>query len=397
MPKFVLEQGFALEDTYPYYHALSEMQRNLSDEDNKLKAAVQYWPTKLKHEIKVTEAAMSQDQMRYEEEQTAAQEEFVTTVKNLETVIEGLSELTDMAETEEYASRVVDIDLQLKDAQAHAAVFNRRESIFGKRPTDYSKIRRAFEDFDPFNKFWVYARDWKSWKVGWTECPFAELDATEMEQKVADAFKVMFKMGKQFVSKKLPTYAANCETIRLELDAFQKYIPLSLALRSPGMRDRHWEQIAEDVGVRVPHDDPEFNLGKLIEMGVFAPEKADEIVKVCDVAGKEYGIETAIKKMKDEWDGADLEVKEYRETETYVIRVDEAITQMLDDHIVMAQAMTFSPYKKPFEEEILEWERTLSMVSEVLDEWMNVQRAWMYLEPIFGSDDIMEQLPLEGE
>ena len=116
------------------------MQRNLSDEDNKLKAAVQYWPTKLKHEIKVTEAAMSQDQMRYEEEQTAAQEEFVTTVKNLETVIEGLSELTDMAETEEYASRVVDIDLQLKDAQAHAAVFNRRESIFGKRPTDYSKI-----------------------------------------------------------------------------------------------------------------------------------------------------------------------------------------------------------------------------------------------------------------
>ena len=397
VPKFVLEQGFALEDTYPYYHALSEMQRNLSDEDNKLKAAVQYWPTKLKHEIKVTEAAMSQDQTRYEEEQTAAQEEFVTTVKNLETVIEGLSELTDMAETEEYASRVVDIDLQLKDAQAHAAVFNRRESIFGKRPTDYSKIRRAFEDFDPFNKFWVYARDWKSWKVGWTECPFAELDATEMEQKVADAFKVMFKMGKQFVSKKLPTYAANCETIRLELDAFQKYIPLSLALRSPGMRDRHWEQIAEDVGVRVPHDDPEFNLGKLIEMGVFAPEKADEIVKVCDVAGKEYGIETAIKKMKDEWDGADLEVKEYRETETYVIRVDEAITQMLDDHIVMAQAMTFSPYKKPFEEEILEWERTLSMVSEVLDEWMNVQRAWMYLEPIFGSDDIMEQLPLEGK
>ena len=64
VPKFVLEQGFALEDTYPYYHALSEMQRNLSDEDNKLKAAVQYWPTKLNHEIKVTEAAMSQDQTR---------------------------------------------------------------------------------------------------------------------------------------------------------------------------------------------------------------------------------------------------------------------------------------------------------------------------------------------
>ena len=26
-----------------------------------------------------------------------------------------------------------------------------------------------------------------------------------------------------------------------------------------------------------------------------------------------------------------------------------------------------------------------------------MQRSWMYLEPIFGSDDIMQQLPLEGK
>jgi len=28
---------------------------------------------------------------------------------------------------------------------------------------------------------------------------------------------------------------------------------------------------------------------------------------------------------------------------------------MLDEHIVMTQAMQFSPFKKPFEEEIEEW------------------------------------------
>jgi len=33
----------------------------------------------------------------------------------------------------------------------------------------------------------------------------------------------------------------------------------------------------------------------------------------------------------------------------------------------------------------------------VLDQWITLQRTWMYLEPIFSSDDIMQQLPLEGK
>jgi dynein heavy chain len=36
-------------------------------------------------------------------------------------------------------------------------------------------------------------------------------------------------------------------------------------------------------------------------------------------------------------------------------------------------------------------------VSEVLEQWLQLQRGWMYLEPIFSSPDIMQQLPLEGK
>lgn len=71
--------------------------------------------------------------------------------------------------------------------------------------------------------------------------------------------------------------------------------------------------------------------------------------------------------------------------------------QMLDDNIVMTQSMTFSPYKKPFEERIAKWETQLNLMSEILDEWISVQRSWMYLEPIFSSPDIMQQLPLEAK
>ena len=147
--------------------------------------------------------------------------------------------------------------------------------------------------------------------------------------------------------------------------------------------------------MEIPATDPEFTFGAAIEMGV--KDKEDEIVAVCDVAGKEYGIETALEKMHGEWEGIALEVKEYKETGTYVIRIDDEHAQMLDDQIVMTQAMSFSPYKAPFADEIETWEKTLRMVSDVLEEWLEVQRSWQYLEPIFGSKDIMDQLPLEGK
>jgi dynein heavy chain len=46
-------------------------------------------------------------------------------------------------------------------------------------------------------------------------------------------------------------------------------------------------------------------------------------------------------------------------------------------------------------EEIELWQAKFILISEVIDEWLSLQRNWIYLENIFNAQDIQRQLPNE--
>ena len=188
------------------------------------------------------------------------------------------------------------------------------------------------------------------------------------------------------VFKEQPGCLAIASQLKDEMAAFAPFVPLVKALRDPGMRERHWESLSTELGFDL-HPNATFTLRDATDgLQLHAPKTLEVVERACDKARKEYAIEKSLNEMQAAWAELNFEVMPYRNTGTCVIKLSDEVSTILDDHIVLTQQFSFSPYKGPFEERIAQWERQLRLVQEVSSEWLACQRNWMYLQPIFDSE-----------
>ena len=64
------------------------------------------------------------------------------------------------------------------------------------------------------------------------------------------------------------------------------------------------------------------------------------------------------------WDSISFEFSQFKTS--YVIKSYDDAVALVDDHIANTQAMLFSPFKKPFEDQIMDWFNNLKRISDIL-------------------------------
>ncbi|XP_070580015.1 dynein axonemal heavy chain 1-like isoform X2 [Ptychodera flava] len=374
------------------YELIEEFYYNLSSDDFSAKWTAVGWPHKIDIQMEQVYNQLEEDQERFMKIQITDQNNFQDRLDTLQMVVAGFAAHTDINKAHEVANEVRRVNKQLKECQNLASMYNNRERLFELPITNYDKLARLMKDFEPFKNLWLTTSDWLKWHESWMNDPLTSIDAEQCERTVSDSFKTMHKCVKYF--KDIPGVQHVAKEIKQWVEEFKPYIPLIQGLRNPGMRERHWQNLSQELGFTV-RPKQSLTFSKCLEMKL--QDHIDVIAKVAEVAGKEYSIEQALDKMENEWKPVNFEIISYKDTGTYIMKGSDECTQLLDDHIVMTQSMSFSPYKKPFEERISTWEGKLRMTQDVLDEWLNCQRAWLYLEPIFSSEDINRQLPVESK
>ena len=284
--------------------------------------------------------------------------------------------------------------MALGQAEEESRLFNSREALFDKPMTQYTALKDVNKLFEPYYDLWTSVDDWTRWEKAWLNDSFLTLDAEDIDKKANVLFRSLNKAYKYFERQNVGGYMDIAKSAKEQVDAFRPRLPLISALRNPGMRDRHWETISEKINKTLAPDDS-YTLQTILDQDL--QDHLETITKVSENAGREFRIEMDLDKMLAEWQQVELQVVSYKETGTCVLKGIDELFLVLDEHITNTQAMSFSNFKGPFEQRIDDWNASLQTVSEVIDEWVAVQKNWLYLQPIFDSADINKQLPIEGK
>ncbi|CAH8626732.1 unnamed protein product [Dicrocoelium dendriticum] len=410
-------------------------------------SAVFTWKSRIQPEFDENDKLQERMRTVGEEAVMAHREKLTTELNRLRNRVDEFNDYgeIDSEMQNQYVQDVRAVLKRLMDAENERAWINKEENLYKLQVTNYPDIEEIRNLAEPFQRLFSVVVKYSKSERRWLHGEFDKLNAEAIEAELDEYWRELFKLQKLFADRvkkmrmelderrrnqkkrrrdearaaaeegKDPEAAAAVEAvavaeqeledvkppaaldiikkIQAQMKSFKEIIPTIGVLCNPGIRKRHWEQMSLIAGQDLTPDSGT-SLAKMLQLNL--DQYMEEFASISAGASKEFTLETNMKRMRDDWNEVAFGLTAYRETGVSILASIDDIQQMLDDQIVKTQTMRGSPFIKPFEVEIKQWEERLLYIQETIDEWLKMQAQWLYLEPIFGSEDIMQQMPEEG-
>ncbi|XP_068431186.1 dynein axonemal heavy chain 3 isoform X2 [Clinocottus analis] len=300
-------------------------------------------------------------------------------------------EVMNMEEMRNNVRHLTQISSNLEAAVTELEDINNEQTLLEIEQSEFSLLQTLIANKQPYEQLWTTALNFQIMSEEWMNGPFLKLDAEKISDQLDMMWRTTHKLTKSFSNFPGPCLVA--KIFKNKINEFKQHLPILTTICNPGIKDRHWEAISSIVGCAV-EPDVSSSLMNMLDMGLSKFSK--KLEEIGASASKEYSLEKSMRKMINEWTELQFSFTPYRDTGTNIVSAVDDIQVLLDDHIIKTQTMRGSPFIKPIETECKDWENKLLSMQEILDSMLMCQSTWLYLEPIFSSEDIIAQMPEEG-
>ncbi|EDV24937.1 uncharacterized protein TRIADDRAFT_25541, partial [Trichoplax adhaerens] len=390
----------------------------LCSDDIELNSITLTWPQRIDPVFEENDDIIATARKNSERNLVDKREKVLLDLEKLNRRVMEYNEYGDLDMMNQYVKDVQSTQRKIQEISEMISVINEEEQLLQWESTYYPEIEHLSNTLEPFSKLFTLAVRWQKSEKKWTDGSFLDLIAETVENevneynrdilKVAKVFTARLKKGKgkeatrqkkgerlsdrEIKDEETPAIKVS-NAIQKQILDFKVHIPLVTTLCNPGIRDRHWKQMSQFIGFDLTPDSGT-TLRKVLKINL--QPYMEEFENISLAASKEFALEKSLQRMVEEWDAVNFNTTTYRDSGIVILAAIDDIQTLLDDQIIKTQIMKGSPFIKPFEKDIKEWEERLTRVQDIIDEWLKVQAQWLYLEPIFSSEDIMLQMPEEG-
>lgn len=274
---------------------------------------------------------------------------------------------------------VESIETKLRDLKKQGEVFALREELFDRPVTPYPLLNSLVREWEPYANLWRVCAEFGRSSPEWQNGPFPQLDAEAINAQVELWNRQITKMFKLIKAEKGEKPLQVLGELKRRISNFELVVPIINALRNPGLRDRHWKEMSDELGILVKADG-DFSLARAVQIGL--NRHIETLERYSEAASKEYSLERGLDAMTLNWRGVVFKTGVWRDTGSFVLKNTDDTQTLLDDQIVKTQSMRSSPYIGPFEDRVQLWEKKLTTIQEVLDQWLKMQSGWLYLVSI---------------
>ncbi|XP_052028538.1 LOW QUALITY PROTEIN: dynein axonemal heavy chain 6 [Apodemus sylvaticus] len=283
-----------------------------------------------------------------------------------------------------------DLQSVLDDLQKRAFQYKSYQKNFKVEVSKFDALEEVSAELRLKQLLWDSLSEWDTLQQEWLKSKFDCLDPEVLNAQVTKYAKFVTQL-----EKGLPPNSV-VPQLKQKVEKMKEKLPVIIDLRNPTLKARHWAAIEQTVDALLVDIEIPLTLERLSELHVF--DFAQEIQDISGQASGEAALEIILKKVEDSWKTTEFVILPHRDSkDVFILGGTDDIQVLLDDSTINIATIASSRYVGPLKSRVDDWQKQLSLFNQTLEEWLNCQRNWLYLESIFNAPDIQRQLPAEAK